>query len=245
MLLSPVKEIEKILINLKNEDRACFLKNYFSSDLDVLGISSPKQRKIFNEGFSWSFKTERNQLKIWDKIWKEGKSIEVMNQPLYWLNKIKHKEDLSFRWKVVSKWINKVENWVHSDSLSNYYSLALEQNQKITFPYIKKWNTSNNLWKRRQSLTCLLFYARFRKKTLPSNVILSLISNLLSDEEYFVQKGVGWSIRECWQVYPNETLNFLYKNIKQISSVAFSPATEKISKIDKIKLKEIRKSKKL
>jgi len=76
---------------------------------------------------------------------------------------------------------------------------------------------------------------------LPYDTIIKFIDILLNDKEYYVQKGVGWSLKELYQVYPKETLKYLGKNIKKISSIAFSPATEKLEKKDKEKLKKLRR----
>lgn len=76
---------------------------------------------------------------------------------------------------------------------------------------------------------------------MPYNKILPLISNLLQDEEYYVQKGVGWSLRELHNVYPEKTYDWLRKNIQNISSIAFSAATEKLDGKRKNILKQIRK----
>lgn len=67
--------------------------------------------------------------------------------------------------------------------------------------------------------------------------------HLLPDKEYYVQKGVGWTLREVYNVYPNETLTWLKQDIKLLSSIAFTIAIEKMDSITVNELKAIRKVK--
>ncbi len=76
---------------------------------------------------------------------------------------------------------------------------------------------------------------------MPVNKLFPLIKPLLSDENYFVQKGLGWTLREIGNVYPKDTWNFLVKHHAEISAVAFSPAIEKLSAKEKEELKLLRK----
>jgi 3-methyladenine DNA glycosylase AlkD len=108
---------------------------------------------------------------------------------------------------------------------------------------LEKWNKSKNLWDRRQSIVSLLYFSRTKKVVLPYEKIIKFIDKLLDDREYYVQKAVGWALKELYQVYPKETLKYLEKNIKRISATAFSPAIEKLKKKEKDKLKKTRKQK--
>ena len=62
-------------------------------------------------------------------------------------------------------------------------------------------------------------------------------------DDYYVQKGVGWALRELHTVYPRETLPFIQLHLKNISPIAFTIAIEKMSLKEKEKLKLLRKNK--
>jgi 3-methyladenine DNA glycosylase AlkD len=64
---------------------------------------------------------------------------------------------------------------------------------------------------------------------------------LLKDKEYYVQKEVGWTLREMHTVYPALTLPFLHKHIKNISAIAFTIVIEKMDEKTKKTLKTLRK----
>ena len=66
---------------------------------------------------------------------------------------------------------------------------------------------------------------------------------LLDDDHYYVQKGVGWALREAWNVYPEETFEFLKKHAHRIATAGWTAATEKLAPRDKkilLKARQIR-----
>jgi len=109
-------------------------------------------------------------------------------------------------------------------------------------PTLRKWNKARFHWKRRQSVVSLLEYAQKRKKVLPYKTLIEFINPLLKDEEYYVQKGVGWTLREIYNVFPQETLGFFYINLHNIKPLAYTAATEKLDKKTKKELNEKRKA---
>ena len=93
---------------------------------------------------------------------------------------------------------------------------------------IKEWNTSKQLWERRQSIVSLFYYSRTKKQYVSFELTQQLISSLLKDTEYYVQKAIGWSLRESYNVYPSQTYEFITENIKTISPSAFTTSIEKM-----------------
>lgn len=69
-----------------------------------------------------------------------------------------------------------------------------------------------------------------------------MVEPLLADKAYYVEKGVGWTLREIGNIYPNEQEKFQFENANKICAYAYSSATEKWDKAKREKLKEIRKA---
>jgi 3-methyladenine DNA glycosylase AlkD len=98
--------------------------------------------------------------------------------------------------------------------------------------------SSKNLWERRQSLIALYYYARTKKQHVDFELTQELVRPLLNDKEYFVQKAVGWTLRESYNVYPKQTFTFIEENIKNISPTAFTTCLEKMTEKQKQILKQ-------
>ncbi|HXB40108.1 MAG TPA: DNA alkylation repair protein [Bacteroidia bacterium] len=202
----------------------------------------PGLRNSFKKGYSFSKLEFEEQLMIWEYVWKNASDFHVKTQPFFYCEKHAAKEEHSKHgWKVLKHWQNEVNDWAFCDSLSKIYTRHLEFFPEEVYAQLVKWNKDKDLWKRRQSIVSLLYYSRTKKIHLSFNKIIPLINNLLHDEEYYVQKGVGWSLRELHNVYPEKTFEWVRKNIKSISAVAFSAATEKLETKRKNILKQLRK----
>ena len=239
-----LKEVEKALnaVSIKNTAaEAAFLKKYIGTTYDISGLSVPTQRAIFKKGYSFSSLKPEEQIEIWNSIWNESNSHDILSQVLLFWEKYHAKINPALAWRHLKNRVDRIDNWAHSDSLSGFYSYLLEVQTPLVLPQLKKWNKSKNAWERRQSVVSLTHYHRKREKVLPFSVMIPLVENLLQDKDYFVQKGVGWALREIGNAYPKETFTFLRQNYAQLTSVAFSAASEKLAAKEKEELKKLRK----
>ena len=236
-----LREVESGLFSLrKGKITGAKLQDHYNSSLKKIGLSVPEMRSFSERRFSISELKIDKQWKEWELVWKSSDYVEVMSIPLYWLER--QKIDFVYKKKAAFfRWIKQVENWAHSDSYSSILVRLLENYPNEVYPQLVKWNSSKNLWERRQSVVGLLYYAGGRKKTLALSKMYPLVNNLLDDPEYYVQKGVGWTLRELGHLNQDRQLKFIESNLSRLSSVAFSSATEKTDKKIKEKFKAKRK----
>jgi 3-methyladenine DNA glycosylase AlkD len=247
MMKKFLQEVHFEISHLPNQEKPTAFQGFHyvgagKSKLTFLDIKLPLLRTRLKQGFSFSNKTSAEQIKIWDYIWKNTNIFEVMLLPLMWL-KLSPRDEILLHRDIVLNWLNRSDNWAISDSLSDFYALYLEQDRKAMLPILNSWKASKNPWVRRQSLVSLMYYSRLRNHILPFKEIQVFLVFHLSDDHYFVQKGLGWAIREAYNVYPKETLLFLNKHVKNITSVAWIAASEKLPKSTKTKLMLVRKEK--
>ncbi|HMI04951.1 MAG TPA: DNA alkylation repair protein, partial [Pedobacter sp.] len=208
---------------------------------DLIGLTVPMQRSLFKTGYSFSKLPVLEQLSIWDSIWKRATDYEILSQCIYFIEGNWKKADAEKVWEVVKTWVDKIDNWAHSDGLSVFYAHLMELIPEVIYKQYLEWNKSDNPWKRRQSLVGMLLYSKRRKTLLPASKLLVMVEPLLKDPDYFVQKGLGWALREIGNVYPEEAMAFLTTHIHAITPTAFATATEKISASVKQMLKFQRK----
>lgn len=142
--------------------------------------------------------------------------------------------------KMLLNWSYMIENWWHSDQLSSIYNKILDNN-RVFFKDLQAMSNFSSPWQRRLSMTSLYYYAKNCKNPLPVEMTLPLIEKHLHDEEYYVQKGVGWTLREMSQINYKQTLEFLKVHAKHIAPAGFSAALEKIDAKDKEYIKQLRK----
>jgi 3-methyladenine DNA glycosylase AlkD len=218
--------------------------NEVAKKVNATSKDAPSQRRLFKKGYSFSRLNISEQLAVWDFIWNTGKDFWIMIQAFFYCETLVKKEkELLFIWPVVKKWQDKVDHWALCDCLSKIYSAILELEPGKVYPVLTKWNKAGDPWKRRQSLVSLNYYSSARQSFLPFDQQVVLVKRSLTDDNYYVQKGVGWTLRELGNIYSTKTWNFLMENIAYISPIAFTAAVEKINAAKKEKLKRLRKAK--
>jgi 3-methyladenine DNA glycosylase AlkD len=70
---------------------------------------------------------------------------------------------------------------------------------------IGRWRRAENIWLRR---TTLLFQLRYKEKT-DSELLYALIRENLDDREFFIQKAIGWALREYSKSDPAAVQQFV------------------------------------
>lgn len=183
---------------------------------------------------------QRAILGCWDQVWNESRLFEAKLQPLLYYEDRIMQLDAKLHWPVLKRWVADVDNWEHSDRFSKIFAQLNEDAPEIVLPVLQRWNTSRKPWLRRQSIVSLLCYDHLRESRPSAETILAMVNALLEDPDIYVQKGVGWTLRECGRAYPRETARFLRDHIRTLRPVAFSAATEKLSPDEKRQLKELR-----
>lgn len=71
-------------------------------------------------------------------------------------------------------------------------------------PYTNKWMSSENIWLQR---TCLIFQLKYKEKT-DFELLKSLIIQLTDSKEFFIQKAIGWALREYSKLFPKKVMDF-------------------------------------
>jgi 3-methyladenine DNA glycosylase AlkD len=214
------------------------------SHIQALRGSVPLHRSESRRTYSFSTLPFPEQLAIWDELWRTENNFWLRLHAYFFLERhLKKESELQTMWPVIVGWQEQVDDWGLCDALAKIYTKILVVMPGEVYEQLKAWNRSENLWKRRQSVVSLLYYSRTKKQYPTFDQVVQLITPLLSDKEYYVQKGVGWSLREMHWVYPEQALFWLKANIRQISAIAFTIAIEKVGAATILEIKALRKIK--
>ena len=71
--------------------------------------------------------------------------------------------------------------------------------------YLAKWRASENFWLRR---TTILFQLNYKKET-DFDLLCEIIHENLGSNEFFINKAIGWSLRQYARIDPKAVKKFL------------------------------------
>lgn len=209
------------------------------SRLRFLNLTIPQIKHQLTTAFSTTEESYRSELFAdMQRLWFESDIFDAKTYALYWLDKQKS-EFLIKNHKKILSWATEVDNWAHADGLCSIYARMFEHSSKLILPTYLKWNRHKKSWLRRCSMVGTFYYSRYRINQPSFALAKKLVHPHFTANEYYVQKAVGWTIREMYNVYPIETIKYIENNNFQLSSVAWVAASEKLPmKIKKSILKK-------
>lgn len=217
MKISPDKYLALISENFlseRNEPYAEQMKAYMRNQFEFIGIRSPErkllQREIYNQ---YGRPQKDDALFITEELWKLKErefqyfamdilDRSIQKQPSGTMGLI---EELI----LTKSWWDTVD-FLAAGSLGKFFL----QNGDLIPAVTKRWMDSGNIWLQR---SCILFQLKYKQKTNLS-LLYSFILQLNKSNEFFIQKAIGWALREYSKTDPEEILNFInHHSLKPLS----------------------------
>jgi len=175
-----------------NAENALAMKAYMKNEFEFLGIPTPERRKILKHFISvYNINNERELILIVKELWMNAErefqycAIDILMKfkKLWSINTIEIIE-----YCLISKsWWDTVDPLSY-DCAGSYFKLNPSKIIEIT----GKWNRSENMWLKRSSL---LFQKSYKDDT-NTHILSEYILRLAFSKEFFIQKAIGWILRE-------------------------------------------------
>ncbi len=207
MILQLVQQLELEFEKNQNEFEAEGMSRYMKHRFTYFGVKKPTRALIQKEWFSIIPKdfTQENKrelvLELWQKEQREFQYVAI-DYLVKWKDKELLLEDYEFIEFLLTNqsWWDSVDA-LASNFLGRYLRLIPSQREIV----VKSWRKSENLWLRR---SCLIFQLRYKSQT-NFELLKSLILEFKHEKEFFIQKAIGWSLREYAKTNPVSVRNFV------------------------------------
>ncbi|WP_240371338.1 DNA alkylation repair protein [Anoxybacteroides rupiense] len=189
----------------RHEANAGPMKQYMRNQFEFLGIKTPERRALLKEFLAQHGLPPRTELAdIVSKLW-EWPERELQYCALALLEKEKRslsKMDLEF----IEKLITNKPWWDTVDMLAANIVGPLFKNEPECIPvYTERWMQSNHMWLQR---TAILFQLRYKEET-DEALLYQLIRQCRQSSEFFIQKAIGWALREYSKTHPASVQRFV------------------------------------
>ena len=214
--MSFIYKLETAFQKKSNPENAFAMAKYMRNHFTFFGIKTEVRRQIFKKICN------ENQLEISDNprviamglfAKKERElhycGIEILIKQLKGNYK---KEDIH----LIEKFITTNSWWDSVDTISKYIlgEYLLEFPLK-TENVIERFSNSENMWLNRSAI---LFQLGYKQKT-NFNLLKSECEKHKNSNEFFIQKAIGWALREYAKTNPEAVKNFVVNtNLKPLST---------------------------
>lgn len=98
--------------------------------------------------------------------------------------------------------------WDTVDWLAKLAGIHFQRFPDQLKPVSRRWMDSGNFWLQRTAIIC----QRFFKEATDAELLFGYILEVADSNEFFLQKGAGWALREYSKVAPEEVAQFIEKH---------------------------------
>lgn len=200
-----VDSLVRLLESQADPQNAEPMKRYLRNKFDFLGIKSPQRRELMQRHLADHREDTRAKLrplvrKLWDLPYREYQHVAV--DLLERFESTLTADDLGLLQHLVThkSW------WDTVDGLAaSVVGPLLRRLPEARDGVIDTWRRSDNLWLRR---TTLIFQLKYREET-DAGLLFSIVRDNADSSEFFLQKAIGWALREYSKTDAEAVVNFV------------------------------------
>ncbi len=202
---SYVQKLVTIYSKHTDVEFARWSKNYLRNQFDFLGIRTPIRRKLTKQFIKESGLPQQEELKdvilmLWELPEREYQkaALDILEASKKKLTK----DDMSW----LSSLIVKKSWWDTIDVLSPHIMGYMFSIQPELIPsFADKWIEDDNIWLQRSAI---LYQLKYKDET-DEELLFRYILRRATSDEFFVQKAIGWILREYAKTRPENVKAFV------------------------------------
>jgi len=202
----------------KNTEQAVKMAAYMKNKFVFLGIPKPELNKIIKPYIKESKKHELNWKFVnicWKKDYREAQyiAVEYLDSSI----KLLTDKDLpNLKKLIVTKsWWDTVDS---IDAIVGKLILKYKHLEKIML----EWSKDKNIWLRRVAID---FQLQYKEKT-NQKLFEQIIVNNFGTDEFFINKAIGWSLREYSKTNKKQVKDFINKYKDQLHKLSVKEASK-------------------
>ena len=210
------EELEKS----KDETKAAYMTKYMKNKFTFLGVPTPIRKSISSAYFKQLTSEKLDCYFVdtcYESIYREHQYVAVDYLQTFW-DKLKNTDI-----KLIERLITTKSWWDTVDGLDKVAGLMAEKNPVLNKKIIA-WSKADNIWLRRAAIDHQLY----RKTKTDTRVLEILITNNFGSTEFFINKAIGWALREYSKTNPLWVKNFLDAHHNKMSRLSLREASKYI-----------------
>ncbi len=197
------------LQTLSDADKAVEMADYHKAKREYLGVSNPQIDVLVKE---WRGHMDvAGRVALADMLW-QSDIFEARIAAAKLLVQARIKPDDQPAWDLIKSWVPEFDTWAIADQACSAGARRLVANPS-RLDDVALWVESGHMWSRRAALVMTLPWAKLNylseKQTSERERILGWAAEYVADKEWFIQKSIGWWIRDLSKHDPSRASLFL------------------------------------
>jgi 3-methyladenine DNA glycosylase AlkD len=222
MMSHEIEVVSTLFERNRNEENAGPMIKYMKDHFPFLGIKSPQRKELEKQFFKETeiLKKPFNQdfvIGLWEKDEREYQYTAITYMGKF-IKKLP-KEAIQFLERLIT-----TKSWWDSvDSIAPLVGELAKRYPELVEETINQWSVDENFWLRRASI---LFQLKYKNQTNEALLYDYIVKNADS-KEFFIQKAIGWALREYSKTNPVSVKTFIEGN--QLASLSVREGSKYLS----------------
>ena len=214
-------EIKKLFESKEDKENAIAMSKYMRNMFDFYGLPTPKRKEIYNDFIKSEKKSKKIDWTFLDKCY-EDPHREFQYLVSDYL--------LAMKEYVTFEDISKIQNYITQKSWWDTIDFLCKVigDVELRDPRVKKlmlkWSNDENIWIRRSAIEHQL---NLKDKT-DCELLEKIIVNCFGTDEFFINKAIGWALREYSKTNPKWVRNFIDKYNDKMNNLSIKEASKYI-----------------
>lgn len=214
-------EIKKLFESKEDKENAIAMSKYMRNMFDFYGLSTPKRKEIYNDFIKSEKKSKKIDWTFLDKCY-EDPHREFQYLVSDYL--------LAMKEYVTFEDISKIQNYITQKSWWDTIDFLCKVigDVELRDPRVKKlmlkWSNDENIWIKRSAIEHQL---SLKDKT-DCELLEKIIVNCFGMDEFFINKAIGWALREYSKTNPKWVRDFIDKYNDKMNNLSIKEASKYI-----------------
>lgn len=212
-----IEDLKKNFEKRANEDNAIQMAKYLRNQFVFYGLKSPARRDAYHQ----ILKDEKKQIDwdLLDQAWndKHREMQYFVCDYLLAMEKYVSYDDL-FK---IEHYVRTKQWWDTIDSLMKLYGYVGLKDQRVD-QLMLDWSKDPDKWVRRVAIEHQLL----RKDKINTALLSQILENNLESDEFFINKAIGWALRDYSKTNPEWVSDFIDGNYNHLAKLSITEGSK-------------------
>ncbi|TVV15561.1 DNA alkylation repair protein [Lactobacillus gasseri] len=220
--ISKYQRLRKKLIENSDPELARQMESYMRNKFKFYGLKTPERRKSYHDLIKLEKANKKIDWKFLDQAWvdEHREAQYFVCDYLIALEKYLKFEDIDH----IFNYVKSKQWWDTIDSLIKpIENIGLRDDRVSDLMLV--WSKDDDFWVRRVAIEHQLL----RKDKMNVELLNAILENNLGNSEFFINKAIGWALRDYSKTNPDWVKNFISKHHTEMATLSIKEGSKYLS----------------
>lgn len=220
--ISKYQRLRKKLIENSDPELARQMESYMRNKFKFYGLKTPERRKSYHDLIKLEKANKKIDWKFLDQAWvdEHREAQYFVCDYLIALEKYLKFEDIDH----IFNYVKSKQWWDTIDSLIKPIGKLGLRDERVN-ELMLAWSKDDDFWVRRVAIEHQLL----RKDKMNVELLNAILENNLGSSEFFINKAIGWALRDYSKTNPNWVENFIRKHHTEMATLSIKEGRKYLS----------------